>query len=662
MNHPHSLTDNQLGTLLTEVPYSLPPGATVLYSTTAVITQAVTNVAVWTANDDFDNTAVYTDSATVSVIAPQILLTKTVSSNPLECGTTDSINVPPISTGNYCFEVHNTGSVTLTTHSLTDTQLGVLLNNANIVLPPGTTTIVSQTAVITNAVVNTATWRASDDFSNLVEATDMASVAISGVNVVLTKTVSAVVGVCSTANFVAVYPGEQVTYCFEAANTGLFTLTVQTLIDDNLGTLINAQPIILAPGDTHLVSQTITISETITNLATWTAWDAYGNPTVFTDTATALALIPDLAVSPITITLTVGPNVIQPVNLELQNVGTDMIHWTMSEQQVPARVESSSTLGDEVFRFLSAETTGYSIMLGVEFANGNFWVTSGGASNLEDPNMLLKLDSSGQLISAFPQGNDAAGFGWRDLAYDGNFLYASDAGVITQIDLATGLPTGTTIDLVNTGLSLGRALAYDPASDHFWVGDLGSMLYEITRAGTVINAFVNPGVNMYGLAWDYVSPGGPYIWTWSDNPAKATQLNPSTGLATGTSFTGSTPDDELFAGGATITDELIADKLVLVGLHQADDYPVIGYDLAFATGQCTPRNITWLGASPSAGSIDAGNIENVTLTIDTTGLGFGSYQGHLCISSNDPDIPLMIVPVRIDVLTFNIYLPIVAKE
>lgn len=95
-------------------------------------------------------------------------------------------------------------------------------------------------------------------------------------------------------------------------------------------------------------------------------------------------------------------------------------------------------------------------MLGIEFANGNFWVTSSGASKFEDPNMLLKLDSSGQLISAFPQGNDPADFGWRDLAYDGNFLYASDgASVITQIDPATGLPTGTTINLVNIGHSLG---------------------------------------------------------------------------------------------------------------------------------------------------------------------------------------------------------------
>lgn len=210
--------------------------------------------------------------------------------------------------------------------------------------------------------------------------------------------------------------------------------------------------------------------------------------------------------------------------------------------------------------------------------------------------------------------------------------------------------------------NLGRALAYDPASDHFWVGNFGSSLYEITRAGIVINAFINPGVSMYGLAWDDVTLDGPYIWAWSDNPSKATQLNPSTGLATGTSFTGSMPDGETFAGGATITDELIADKLVFIGLHQVDGYPVIGYDLAFATGQCAPRNITWLGASPSAGSIAAGNTENVTLTIDTTGLAFGSYQGHVCISSNDPDTPLMIVPVRIDVINYSIYLPIVAEE
>lgn len=657
----HTLVDDQLGNLLTAAPINVPPGATALFSATAVITEAVTNIAVWSATDSFDNSAAFTSTATVNIIAPQILLTKTVGTDLLACSSSDAIAVEPITTVLYCFEIHNTGSVTLTTHTLTDTHLGVLFSNVPGLLIPGQTSIISQTALITNAVVNTATWAAGDSFSNVVMAQDSASVAISGVSVILTNTVSSIVGVCGSTNFVAVDPGQSVTFCLEAENTGVVSLTVQTLVDSYFGTLLNAEPLLLAPGATHLISQTIVITETVTNMATWTAWDMYGNPTQSMSSSTALALIPDLAVVPLTVTLTLGPNVVLPINLQLQNVGTDTINWTLAEQLVPGR-SAPTAFGDEVFRVLSAQTTGHSIMLGVEYANGHFWVTSGGAASLGDPNMLLKLDSGGALVTAFPQGTDAAGFGWRDLAFDGNFLYASDSGSVVQIDPANGLPTGTSIDLSSTGLSLGRALAYDPATDHFWVGDFGSSLYEITRAGTVINAFVNPGTTMYGLAWDDVSVGGPYLWVWSDNPARATQINPSTGLATGLSFTGSAPNGEQFAGGATISDELIAGKLVLIGMHQGGEYPIIGYDLDQATGLCAPRNITWLGASPSAGSIAAGNHQDVTLTIDSTGLALGNHWGNLCIDSNDPDTPLMIVPVHVTVASNEIYLPIVAEE
>ena len=62
----------------------------------------------------------------------------------------------------YCYQIENTGNVTMTVHSLVDDQLGTLATNLPYVLPPGgfsPQVIVPDTAVIT--VTNTATWTAA---------------------------------------------------------------------------------------------------------------------------------------------------------------------------------------------------------------------------------------------------------------------------------------------------------------------------------------------------------------------------------------------------------------------------------------------------------------------------------------------------------------------
>ncbi len=91
-----------------------------------------------------------------------VVLTKTVGLSPLACAATSSITVPPGGVDvTYCYTVQNTGNITLSTHSLVDTQLGGILNNFPYVLLPGASTFVTATANITETTVNTATWTAT---------------------------------------------------------------------------------------------------------------------------------------------------------------------------------------------------------------------------------------------------------------------------------------------------------------------------------------------------------------------------------------------------------------------------------------------------------------------------------------------------------------------
>ena len=59
--------------------------------------------------------------------------------------------------------------------------------------------------------------------------------------------------------------------------------------------------------------------------------------------------------------------------------------------------------------------------------------------------------------------------------------------------------------------------------------------------------------------------------------------------------------------------------------------------------------ITWLSVSPTSGMTLPGESDNVTVTFDATGLDVGAYEGNLCIFSNDPLTPLVVIPVAMEV-------------
>jgi hypothetical protein len=71
----HTLEDTQLGTILgPDYAYDLAPGEILTITASAVVTQSVTNTAVWLATDNAMYTAVATDAATVNVFSANVQL------------------------------------------------------------------------------------------------------------------------------------------------------------------------------------------------------------------------------------------------------------------------------------------------------------------------------------------------------------------------------------------------------------------------------------------------------------------------------------------------------------------------------------------------------------------------------------------------------------
>ena len=92
--------------------------------------------------------------------------------------------------------------------------------------------------------------------------------------ITLAKTVGLVAGTCGVDETLTVPFGTLVTYCYTVTNTGSVTLNYHTLVDDQLGTVLDTFPFVLAPGGSTFVTvDDVPMTATTTNVATWTAYE-----------------------------------------------------------------------------------------------------------------------------------------------------------------------------------------------------------------------------------------------------------------------------------------------------------------------------------------------------------------------------------------------------
>jgi hypothetical protein len=310
--------------------------------------------------------------------------------------------------------------------------------------------------------------------------------------------------------------------------------------------------------------------------------------------------------------------------------------------------------GDEVFTFDPQTPTGDEACLGIEFDGTHFWVT--GRHPVDNVHKLHKFDSQGNLIESYDQGTSST-WGWRDLAWDGEYLYGSDESGLYQID-TSGSSVGTVP--APGGFTLPcRALAYDAALDHFWTANFSSNIVEFDRQGNTINSYPNT-LSIYGMAWDDASVDGPWLWVFSQDGAPATlvsQFDPRIGAFTGVTFFAidhNGGDDDL-AGGLCFTTQWNPAFGILFCLVQGDAGGV-SFDLVQGY-EITPYS-TWLVVTPRSGSVNAGGNTPLTITVDLSGLNIvndTTFVATVIITNNSsvtPQIPVTcLARVGIDDIT-----------
>jgi hypothetical protein len=209
--------------------------------------------------------------------------------------------------------------------------------------------------------------------------------------------------------------------------------------------------------------------------------------------------------------------------------------------------------------------TGDDQLLGCEYAGDMFWLSGGGGTSGLVPNTVYALNSDGTFNFSFEQWS-SAGWGWRDLAYDGSYLYGSDDYVVDAWDL-----TGTAAPAMNINgpISPCRALAYDPLTDSFWTQSFGGPCNNFDRAGGVIWSGASGVTAAYGMMWDELTDM-LWIYDQTGNPSTTIhEFDPVAHTLTGFSYNIPLigPSSDQIAGGCGYTQEY-STVSVMVGVTQ----------------------------------------------------------------------------------------------
>jgi hypothetical protein len=174
--------------------------------------------------------------------------------------TATSIEVEPGAIVHFCYQVTNVGELPLTGHTLTDSQLGLLLEDEPLPLTPGDTIAadLAVTAVVTSSFASQAIWEAKDE-SGEVQATAVAEPVRVQVRSAptqedprldVTLTVGRDPSICATTDEILVPEDTIVHYCLRVTNQSPITLTSHVVTMTELGGAFPIAYLILAPSQT----------------------------------------------------------------------------------------------------------------------------------------------------------------------------------------------------------------------------------------------------------------------------------------------------------------------------------------------------------------------------------------------------------------------------
>lgn len=229
--------------------------------------------------------------------------------------------------------------------------------------------------------------------------------------------------------------------------------------------------------------------------------------------------------------------------------------------------------------------------------------------------------SSIQLPSYGIPCSDAYGIAW-----DGTFLWHSDYGeeIIYKLDPLYGS--------ILESFSFGRITGLTWDGNYLWGSSATiQMIYQIdVSTGLEVNSFLSPSIHGVGLAY-----AGEFLWASDYYSSIIYKLNPVDGTVI-----------DSFYGPEAGHKGIAFDGQYLWAGGESNNY-IYQIDIE------QEGSFDWLSVFPDASNIPPNSTVDVELTFDATDLESGIYEVNLLIYSNDPNQPLIIVPVSLTVTEDN---------
>ncbi len=200
----------------------------------------------------------------------------------------------------------------------------------------------------------------------------------------------------------------------------------------------------------------------------------------------------------------------------------------------------------------------------------------------------------------------------------------------------------------DTGINVGELIdiyLYEDAD--------GNPANGATHLGSLTNQAVQA---VDGATWSSYTLAAPVTF---DGPGDIliAVVNRTAGVAAGTfvaSIDQSSTQGRSWIGLGTLADPPVlplATFVVVDSLGFPGNWMVRGFGEGGAAATCdSPADVPWVSVDPTSGTTAPGGATEVTVTFDSTGLSLGTYEAVLCVNSNDPETPLVEVPVTLTVI------------
>jgi subtilisin family serine protease len=300
---------------------------------------------------------------------------------------------------------------------------------------------------------------------------------------------------------------------------------------------------------------------------------------------------------------------------------------------------------------LASWPTGLEVPWGVGF-DGNVWlsniVNQGTICGDARPCTDQSFDTAGNPTGVSFEAPWATAFN-ADMAWDKNH------GLLWQVNVGGdngiyGLdPTDGSVKHVITGAPWSnnsqRGLAYDPASDTFYIGGWNEgIVYHVAgldspTPGETLGQCAPADPTISGLAWN-ASFGRLWMATNSESDT-IYQIDPST-CATLDAIVH--PDGGGFNGAGLELDA--AGNLWTVGQASQTAYLI-------DSGLPNFSDAAWLSVEPKSGTLAPNDSAALDVAVDTAGLGAGVYRAMIVVQTNDPDHRVEQIPVTVVVPAFQ---------